>query len=594
MIQESLIGGEDRTIFSFLWSVIRPYRWWYVLMLQAPIIGAFYQVVNAFLLKFIIDSFGDDAEVGNTDLLLPILFYIGALLVHELAWRISHFAWMKSQPFVRADIVTRCYDYIQGHSYSFFQNTYAGSIASKVRGMVMGYDTFWAGVHHRLMMPLLLILVSVIAFGFINLQLFIFMVLWCAMFFSIMLKRSFQLGKLATQTSNSEHQAIGLIADNIANITNIFSFASGSRELKRIKVFSCTEVAQKDYNEVKYDLISATFGGVLYVVMLFSLLVFMVYLRRVHVITIGDFVFVMTMAFFLVDNLWLLVSQVGGFMREMGDFKSSFTIFQTPQSTIDKPDAIELKVSKGEILFKDISFQYEDGGRVFQNLNLPIKPGEKVGLVGHSGAGKSTLISLLLKNFKVDSGEIIIDGQCIDDATSDSVRSQISLIPQDVMLFHRSITENIGYAKENATQLEIEEAAKLADIHEFILGLPAGYNTLVGERGVKLSGGERQRIAIARAVLKNAPILILDEATSSLDSLTEIEIQKSINSMFKASNVTVIAIAHRLSTIKHMDRIIVMDGGRIVEDGSFFALMKRKDGKFKALWDHQVDGMIVF
>ena len=266
---------------------------------------------------------------------------------------------------------------------------------------------------------------------------------------------------------------------------------------------------------------------------------------------------------------------------------------QTPQEIIDLPNPQQLEVSSGEIIFNNLCFNYENNTAIFNNLNLHIKAGEKVGIVGHSGAGKSTLISLLLKNFKAISGEIIIDGQSTAKVSSDSLRAQIALIPQDIMLFHRPIGENIAYAKENANQAEIEMAAKAANIHDFIESLPEKYNTLVGERGVKLSGGQRQRIAIARAILKNAPILILDEATSALDSQTEYEIQQSISKMLEHNNVTVIAIAHRLSTIKHLDRIIVINKGQIIEDGSFQELLTKDNGKFKIMWDSQVNGMMI-
>lgn len=281
------------------------------------------------------------------------------------------------------------------------------------------------------------------------------------------------------------------------------------------------------------------------------------------------------------------------FSQTIARFISSFSIMQIPQEIIDIPHPIKLKVSGGEIIFKNLCFNYENNSAIFNNLNLHVKAGEKVGIVGHSGAGKSTFISLLLKNFKITSGDIIIDNQSICDVSSDSLRAQISLIPQDIMLFHRSIGENIGYAKENATQNEIEMSAKAANIHVFIESLPEKYDTLVGERGVKLSGGQRQRIAIARAILKNAPILILDEATSSLDSQTEYEIQKSINIMLEQNSATVIAIAHRLSTIKHLDRIIVIDGGQIIEDGSFQDLLTKNNGKFKIMWDSKVNGMVI-
>lgn len=266
---------------------------------------------------------------------------------------------------------------------------------------------------------------------------------------------------------------------------------------------------------------------------------------------------------------------------------------------------------KNFIHFKNIDFSYTKTNQVFEGLNLQIAKWQKVGIVGHSGAGKSTLINLLLKNFAItnynywdraaqdgnvssdESGDILINNQSIYDVSSDSLRAHIALIPQDIILFHRSIIENIAYAKQNATKEEVIGAAIAANIHEFITTLPEQYDTMVGERGVKLSGGQRQRIAIARAILKNAPILILDEATSSIDSQAEQEIQKSINLMLEAKNATVIAIAHRLSTIKHMDKIIVIEDGKIVEEGSFQELVTKNNGKFKEMWESQVNGMVV-
>lgn len=260
------------------------------------------------------------------------------------------------------------------------------------------------------------------------------------------------------------------------------------------------------------------------------------------------------------------------------------------------------------IEFKNIDFAYEDK-KVFSGLNLKISKGEKVGIVGTSGAGKTTLINLLLKNYAItnykyfersaligaskndEGGDILINGTSIYDVTQDSLRANISLIPQDIMLFHTSLKENIGYAKLGATMEEVIEASKKAHIHRFIESLPDKYQTIVGERGIKLSGGQRQRIAIARAILKNTPILILDEATSSLDSETESEIGKALNESIISSNVTMIAIAHRLSTIKNMDRIIVMEKGKIAEDDNFDNLIKLK-GVFFNLWSHQVNGMI--
>lgn len=229
--------------------------------------------------------------------------------------------------------------------------------------------------------------------------------------------------------------------------------------------------------------------------------------------------------------------------------------------------------------------------KVFDDFNLTIEPNQKLGIIGPSGAGKSTLINLLLRFFDVDSGEILIDGYNIkNDITQKSLRENISYIPQDPVLFHRTIRENIIYGKLDATEEELIEATKMACCYDFIINLENGFDTIVGERGVKLSGGQRQRIAIARAILKNSKILILDEATSALDSITEKEIQKALENLMK--NKTVIAIAHRLSTLNIMDRIVVLDKGKIVEDGTKEQLLSKQDGLFKKMWDMQKDGMV--
>lgn len=301
---------------------------------------------------------------------------------------------------------------------------------------------------------------------------------------------------------NAWYDLFGIVSDCISNIFTIFSFATTQRELNKI---------DDRYNNVhnplaikyyKYDLIISIILSLVYWVYLIGIFIYVIHLRNLGEISIGDIAFIMSLTFLFAESSWQATMAVKDFLEVIASFRSAFTIMQIPQNMIDKENAAELKISKGEIIFKDVSFSYKDNSNVFKNLNLHIKAGEKVGIVGHSGGGKSTLIALLLKNFKVSSGDIIIDNQSIYNTSSDSLRSQISLIPQDIMLFHRSIGENIGYAKENALPHEIENAAKAANIHEFIENLPEKYNTIVGERGVKLSGGQRQRIAIARLFLK--------------------------------------------------------------------------------------------
>ena len=321
--------------------------------------------------------------------------------------------------------------------------------------------------------------------------------------------------------------------------------------------------------------------------MILSQVLYMVHLQASGNITIGDFAFVFSTALVVGDSVWQVTVKLQDFSRSMGDLKSAISIIDPAFHNPDPENAKILQAQKAKIEFKNFSFSYDNNKDILKNLNLLIKPGEKIGLVGHSGAGKTSLINLLLRYFENTNGEILIDDQNINDVTQDSLRSNIAVSPQETTLFHRSLLENIHVGKVDASFEEVVEASKKAHLHEFIVEFPDAYNTEVGERGLKLSGGQRQRIAIARAILKNAPILILDEATSALDSVTEKLIQDALNVLIEDKGKTVITIAHRLSTLKHMDRILVLDKGIIVEEGKHSELIHKPDSLYKRLWKLQ-------
>lgn len=277
------------------------------------------------------------------------------------------------------------------------------------------------------------------------------------------------------------------------------------------------------------------------------------------------------------------------FITYWGTVDQALAILDTAPEIQDATNAKKLNVVKGEVSFKNVQFHYKGVTPLFENVNITIHAGQKVGLVGYSGSGKTSFVNLILRLYDIDGGQILIDNQNISLVLQDSLRENIGMIPQDPSLFHRSLAENIRYGSESSSDAEVIDAAKRAHAHEFIEKLPEKYASLVGERGVKLSGGQRQRIAIARAILKNAPILILDEATSQLDSLTENYIQDSMWQLMQSK--TTIIIAHRLSTLLHMDRILVFDKGKIIEDGAHDQLLAR-DGLYKTLWTTQVAGFI--
>jgi ATP-binding cassette subfamily B multidrug efflux pump len=311
-------------------------------------------------------------------------------------------------------------------------------------------------------------------------------------------------------------------------------------------------------------------------------------------ITAGEVAFALALTLRLNLLLGRLMGNLNGFFRALGTTQNAMETIAQPLGLDDKPGAKPLQFKSGEIVLDKVGFHYGKGGGVIDNLSLTIKPGEKLGLVGPSGAGKSTLVNLMLRFFDVEKGRILFDGQDVRDVTQDSLRDKFSMVQQDSSLFHRSVFENIAYGRPGASMEEVMAAARKARAHEFITGLVdgkgrRGYDARVGERGVKLSGGQRQRIAIARVFLKDAPILILDEATSQLDSEVEAAIQENLLELMQGK--TVIAIAHRLSTIAALDRLVVLDNGAIVEEGAHEALI-RKGGLYAALWARQSGGFL--
>jgi len=307
-------------------------------------------------------------------------------------------------------------------------------------------------------------------------------------------------------------------------------------------------------------------------------------------ITAGDIALIQTVILNLYGFVFKLGQGIDDVMVALTDMVEVQEILDTPIEITDQPHAKPLHVTQGQITFNNLTFNYTgEGSDEIDNLNLNIKPGESIGLVGHSGAGKSTIVKLLLRFVDPTEGDIQIDNQNIREVTQESLRQSIAYVPQQPLLFHRTLRENIAYGKPNASMDEIIAASKQANAHEFIQSLPKQYDTLVGERGIKLSGGQRQRVAIARAILKDAPILLLDEATSSLDSKSEREIQAAIKNLIQGK--TVIAIAHRLSTIQHLDRIVVLEKGKIIEEGNHTELLEA-GGQYQELWSHQQGGFI--
>lgn len=576
----------QKTIYTFLWSVIKPYKWYYAAMLSAPILGAFYDFANNYALKLVVDAFSGDQEVTYQALFWPIAIFIFAQIYLDFIWRASDIAEWRSEPYVRQSILSKVFEYVEYNPYKFFQNTQSGTITSRIKGILDGYDNFWAALHHDFTARVANTIVLTAVLAVVSVKVCLLVAAWAVSFFFVMYYFSNTLDKLSYAAANYRHVILGRISDNISNIFTLFSFSTRKYELNNLNKFIEKDFIPANVRVYKFSFYSNLIAAVFYWVMLISIFLFMIHLRKTEQATSGDIVFVMGITLKMSWELWQMIQKLQSFMKNIGDFKSAFELMKIAHEPYDDPNLPALKITAPSITFEEVSFSYDPNKPVLDNLSLHIRAGEKVGLVGVSGAGKSSLVSLLLKYFQPNYGRILIDAQDISQVSSDSVREQIAVIPQDIMLFHRTIFENIMYGDKDATKDDVVAAARMANIHDIIINLPDAYDSMVGERGVKLSGGQRQRIAIARAILKNAPILILDEATSSLDTNTENLIQTSLNNFLENSQTTVVAIAHRLSTLKHMDRIIVLEHGKIIEEGTHDELIK-KANLYKKLWEMQ-------
>ncbi|MGE4574746.1 ABC transporter ATP-binding protein [Parachlamydia sp.] len=546
--------------------------------------------LSPYALKVIIDRVNDTStnptQLFNA-LLFPAIFYVGLGLSIGIVFRFNDWLILKMIPQMKAQITQEMFDYVEKHSYEYFQHHFSGSLTNKINDMAKSMTTLITN-SIQYAAHLLSLVTGSITLYFINPYFSYILITWGVLFISISLLLARKSQEYAETFSYARSSITGKIVDSLSNILNIKLFAHEKYESRYLQE-ALKDTVTKDQNLQWYLLKVKCFYTLSITCLVGCMTWLLIYERSKNNVTVGDFALVLTLTMWIIEGFFFLANNISEFSEDIGTCTQSLSIISPPHGLVDKFDAPLLHVTKGEIRFNKVHFHYKKRPPIFMNKSVTIRAGEKVGLVGFSGSGKSSFVNLILRFFDIQSGQILIDDQNIADVTQESLRSQVSMIPQDPILFHRTLMENIRYGRLDATDEQVITCSIQANCHEFIDKLPQQYNTLVGERGIKLSGGQRQRIAIARALLKNAPILILDEATSSLDSVTEHYIQESL--LLLMQKRTTIVIAHRLSTLFHMDRILVFSHGKIIEQGTHIELLKL-NGQYATLWNMQAGGFL--
>ncbi|MDC0182580.1 ABC transporter ATP-binding protein/permease [Nitrosomonadales bacterium] len=592
---KSLIQTPPKSLFNFAWLCIKDIKLYIVLMsVLTASIASFEAILYAVLGKLIdlmVESEPSQFFNNNLDFLFLIAaILIGSTIFVAIQTMIKHQALAGSFPMRMRWNFHRL---LLNQSINFYNNEFSGRIAAKVMQTAVALRDMWFILSDILVYVVVYITTMILLVGNLNTLLYFPFLIWLTLYILTLFYFIPKLARLSKNQADARSLMTGRITDAYTNINTVKLFSHAGRESKYAKN-AMEEFLLTVKLQMRKVSVIQIINHFLSMFLILSTTGTALFLWSNNEIAIGVVAAASAMSLRLNGISHWVMWEMTSLYEQIGIAQDGLNMLSKKQVVNDKPNASKLNVKNAQIIFKNIYFSYQNNPSFFNNFNLHIQNGEKVGIVGRSGAGKSSLINLLLRFYDLDKGEILIDNKNINSITQDSLRSSIAMVTQDTSLLHRSIEENIAYGKPSSSNAEIVLAAKKAQAHKFILDLKdqydnVGYKSLVGERGVKLSGGQKQRIAIARVILKNAPILLLDEATSSLDSEVEIIIQESLDILMKGK--TVIAIAHRLSTIAAMDRLIVMDNGKIIEEGNHKSLIKKK-GLYYQLWQHQSGGFI--
>lgn len=589
---------KTRRVLAFYWKHVRSYPLFLIgVLLSVPFTILVNSYIPTLILANVLGRLSKHAYSAHhfwSSFGTSIILYVTSLTLGLIMWRVVDFFVWRLEANISKDLAEGVLDHMLTESVDFHANNFTGSLVSQTNKLLGGYvraeDTTVFQVY-----PMVagIIIVSLILLN--RAPLFVIMFLCLSIFYILTaFKLARPVQKLSAKHAAAESRQTGYLADAITNVVAIKSFSRNKYESGRfseatkISKLSLLNLAKVQNKQINYlGILSRSMISLALIMAVISVMAFNANITSVFLI--------FSYSASIADQLFNFShNSLRNYNRSIGDASDMVEILSQTPAVIDPTAPEKSQIKSGEVMFKDVTFDHESNGEpqnnaLFASFNLHISAGEKVGLVGHSGGGKTTLTKLILRFMDIDGGEILIDRQNIAHITQNDLRNSITYVPQEPLLFHRTLAENIGYGKADASKVEIIRVAKMAHAHEFISDLPHKYETLVGERGIKLSGGQRQRVAIARAMLKDAPILLLDEATSALDSESEVLIQDALWKLMESK--TAIVIAHRLSTIQKMDRIVVLEDGKIAEQGSHKELLAKK-GTYARLWAHQSGGFL--
>lgn len=548
--------------------------------------------VGSFIGPYVISQLLNQLQAGSITLASsvgPILLYGAAQLYGQIiGWRINLFLMWTMETAAQQDLYQRIFSALTEQSLTFHSDRFGGALVSQTTKLIGSFERFWDTLVFQVTPSVTSVIAATIILSFFFWQYAAFLLVVSLIFATAVIIGSRFLATYNREEAQASTATNAYVADAITNVMTIKSHGHEDNELHEL-TNRAVYWRSKSLASMRGFLTVSTVYSILLATLNVGALIGAIWASEHHLISLGTVYLCLSYTLVVGRQLWEINGIMRSYNRVIGDAHDMTEILSLTPAVINTSTKT-LTVTKGSIEFKDVTFVHSGSDEsLFETFSLSVKAGEQIGLVGHSGSGKTTLTKLLLRFTDIESGSILIDGQDISEVTQESLRKNIAYVPQEPMLFHRSLRENIAYGKPGANDEEILTAAKQANALEFIDKLPHGLDTMVGERGVKLSGGQRQRIVIARAILKNAPILLLDEATSALDSESEQLIQDALEKLMKGR--TSIVIAHRLSTIAKLDRIVVLEDGSIKEQGSHKQLLD-KGGMYTKLWSHQSGGFI--